>query len=199
MRFSISSVILHLAGWKMTGNLPVNTKKCIVVMAPHTSNWDFILGWLGYNKLGLRSKYLIKKEAFFFPLGILVRKLGGIPVDRGRSNNIILTVSEMFYDMDNLILTVTPEGTRSLNHNWKKGFYTIAVHAKVPLVLGYLDYEKKQGGLGPMLYVSGDFEKDMQIIESFYADKTARFPEKFNLSAVNRQKNDVKSIKDDDL
>lgn len=157
-------------------------------MAPHTSNWDFILGWLGYNILGLKSKYLIKKEAFFFPLGILVRKLGGIPVDRGKSNNIILTISEMFLEKENLILTVTPEGTRSLNHTWKKGFYTIALHAKVPLVLGFLDYKKKLGGLGPMFEVTGDFEKDMKFIESFYHDKVARYPEKFNLSPENRQK-----------
>ncbi|MBK7173019.1 MAG: 1-acyl-sn-glycerol-3-phosphate acyltransferase [Bacteroidales bacterium] len=199
MSFSISHIILKMAGWKISGSMPSSLKKCIVVMAPHTSNWDFFIGWLGFNVLGLKSKYLIKKEAFFFPLGTIVRKIGGIPVDRGKSTNIILQITELFKERNELILTVTPEGTRSLNRNWKKGFYTIALHANVPIVLGFLDYKKKIGGLGPIIMVTGDFEKDMEMIEAFYADKTARFPENFNLSPQNFQKRIINQIKEGEI
>jgi len=181
----LAKKILQLFGWKISGNLPDGCMKCIVVMAPHTSNWDFVIGWLGYHALGLRSRYLIKKEAFFFPLGSLVRRLGGIPVDRRKGNSALLHVSEMFRTEKELILTITPEGTRALNRNWKRGFYTLAKNAGVPLVLGFLDYKRKTGGLGPMIQVSGDYSADMKIIESFYRDKSARYPANFNLSPEN--------------
>jgi len=182
MKQSLAKTILSLVGWKVEGTIPLSLKKCIVVMAPHTSNWDFVLGWLGYSKLGLKSKYLIKKEAFRFPLGALVRKLGGIPVDRKRSNHVLSEISLMIRQSDEMILTVTPEGTRSLNRHWKRGFYYLAQQANVPLALGFLDYKTKTGGIGPIVEVTGDFKKDMEIIEAFYRDKTARYPEKFNLS-----------------
>ncbi len=185
MRKIITSFIVKLIGWKVTGEVPENVKKYIVIMAPHTSNWDFFLGWLGFGSLGLKSRYLIKKEAFFFPLGPIVRWIGGIPVDRGRNNNVVLEVGELFKQNENLILTLTPEGTRSLNRNWKRGFYYMALHAKVPVMLGFLDYKEKKGGFGPLVYITGDFEKDMAVIESFYKTKTARHPENFNLSPQN--------------
>jgi 1-acyl-sn-glycerol-3-phosphate acyltransferase len=184
MNRNLAILILKLMGWRIEGSLPTSIKKVIVVMAPHTSNWDFVMGWLGYSALGLRSKYLIKKEAFFFPLGYLVKKVGGIPVNRGK-NSVVLQVSELFKHSEKLIITVTPEATRSLNLNWKKGFYFIAQQAKVPLVFGFLDYKKKTGGLGPIYYVTEDYEKDMNVIESFYKEKTAKYPEKFNLSPEN--------------
>ena len=184
----LAQKILKLFGWKMSGNLPPGCMKCIVVMAPHTSNWDFVIGWLGYHSLGLRSRYLIKKEAFIFPLGILVKWLGGIPVDRRKGNSALLHVSEMFKNEQELILTITPEGTRALNRNWKRGFYSLARNAGVPIVLGFLDYRKKVGGLGPLVYASGDYSADMKVIESFYHDKSARFPVNFNLSPESRLK-----------
>ena len=176
-----------MIGWRVEGTLPDSLKKVIVIMAPHTSNWDFVLGWLGFGALGLKSKYLIKKEAFFFPIGYLVRKVGGIPVDRGH-NNVVLQIGELFKHSKELIITITPEATRSLNLKWKKGFYHIAQHAKVPVVFGFLDYKEKSGGLGPVYVITGDFEKDMEVIENFYKDKTARFPQNFNLSPENLRK-----------
>ena len=125
MNKSLAQFILKILGWKIEGAVPLSIRKVIVTMAPHTSNWDFIMGWLGYSALGLKSKYLIKKEIFFFPLGPLIKLVGGIPVDRGKSRSV-MQVGELFRKNEYLILTVTPEGTRSLNHHWKKGFYFIA-------------------------------------------------------------------------
>ncbi len=188
MRKKFGRFVLNLFGWKTTGNLPPDIKKCVVIVAPHTSNWDFFVGFFGYMTIGVRAKYLIKKEAFFFPLGLIVKALGGIPVDRSRSSNIVHQVGEMFSHQDELVITITPEGTRSLVLHWKRGFYYIAEHAKVPIMLGILDYSKKVVGIGPAFYPTGNYEKDIKEIEAFYMDAIARHPEKFNLSPQNRPK-----------
>lgn len=180
--------VLNLFGWKTTGTIPPEIKKCIVIVAPHTSNWDFFVGFFGYMTIGIKAKYLIKKEAFVFPLGPIVKALGGIPVDRSRSSNVVQQVGDMFKNEKELVITITPEGTRSLVNNWKRGFYYIAEHAKVPVVLGILDYRKKIVGIGPVLYPTGNYEKDIREIEAFYMNATARHPEKFNLSSQNRNK-----------
>jgi 1-acyl-sn-glycerol-3-phosphate acyltransferase len=180
--------VLNLFGWKTTGDIPPEIKKCIVIVAPHTSNWDFFVGFFGYMTIGIKAKYLIKKEAFFFPLGPIVKVLGGIPVDRSKSTNIVQQVGEMFRNEKELLITITPEGTRSLVNNWKKGFYYIAEHANVPIVLGILDYGKKLVGIGPVFHLSGNYEKDLREIEAFYMNSVARHPEKFNLSPQNRKK-----------
>lgn len=158
------------------------------MMAPHTSNWDFLYGWLGYMSIGVDAKYLIKKEAFAFPLGGILKALGGLPVDRQASTNIVHQVGEMFKESDNLFITITPEGTRSLRDTWKRGFYHIAELARVPVAFGFLDYKNKVGGIGGMLFPTGNYDEDLKIIESFYEDKVARFPEKFNLSPQYRKK-----------
>jgi 1-acyl-sn-glycerol-3-phosphate acyltransferase len=113
--------------------------------------------------------------------------VGGIPVDRKASTNIVIQVGEMFKKTDSLYITITPEGTRSLNRNWKRGFYYIAEHAKVPVAFGFLDYAKKIGGIGGMIYPTGNYEDDLKKIEAFYSDKGAMYPENFNLSPVNRK------------
>jgi 1-acyl-sn-glycerol-3-phosphate acyltransferase len=187
MNKSISRFIMKAIGWKVVNNLPPDVKKCVVMMAPHTSNWDFFIGWLGYSTLGIHSKYLVKKEAFVFPLGSILKAMGGIPVNRKSSTNIVLQVGEMFGKTDNLIITITPEGTRSLTRNWKRGYYYIAEHAGVPIALGFLDYKNKIGGMGKVIYPSGNYEADLKEIESFYADKQARHPEKFSLSPQYRK------------
>lgn len=185
MKKIFARFIIKLIGWKVVMDIPPDIKKMVVMMAPHTSNWDFLLGWLGYKSIGVDSKYLIKKEAFFFPLGIILRYLGAIPVDRKASTNIVIQVGEMFLKTDYLYITITPEGTRSLRPTWKRGFYYIAEHAKVPVGFGFLDYKRKIGGIGGILVPSGDYDADLKIIEAFYSDKHARYPEKFNLSPQN--------------
>lgn len=150
-------------------------------MAPHTSNWDFVVGRLAFASQGVRVHLMIKKESFFFPLGMVLRALGGIPVDRRQSQNTVKTITKHFEESDRFFLIITPEGTRKRVERWKKGFYFIAQTAEVPIALGYLDYGKKEGGIGPIIYTSGDFDKDLARIQDFYRDKQPCHPGKFNL------------------
>ena len=179
----ISQLILRVFGWKTIYNAPADLKKFVVAVAPHTSNWDFVMGWLGYASFGLKAKFLIKKESFFFPLGILLKKLGAIPVDRSRSSNIVRQVVRIFNESDNLIVTITPEGTRKLVKRWKKGFYYIAHEANVPIALAALDYKNKVVGIGKVFYPTGNYEEDLKDIEAFYRGRShGRHPENFNLT-----------------
>ena len=187
MKKQFARFILKLFGWKVQNNIPPGTKKFVTMMAPHTSNWDFLVGWFGYMSIGINSKYLIKKEAFVFPLGTILTAMGALPVDRRASTNIVHQVGEMFKKSDSLVITIAPEGTRSINRNWKRGFYYIAENANVPIAFGFLDYKTKTGGVGAMLTPTGDYEADLEVIEDFYSQKTAKFPEKFNLSPQNRK------------
>jgi 1-acyl-sn-glycerol-3-phosphate acyltransferase len=188
MKQKFARFILKIFGWKVVVKLPPGSTKMVVMMAPHTSNWDFLIGFLGYMSIGVDSKYLVKKEAFVFPLGGILKAVGGIPVDRKASTNIVLQVGEMFKKQDSLYITITPEGTRSLNRNWKRGFYYIAANAHVPIAFGFLDYKNKIGGIGGWLNPTGDYDTDLKKIEEFYSEKSAKYPEKFNLSIQNQTK-----------
>ena len=113
--------LFKVFGWKIDEHSPKGINKCVIVMGPHTSNWDFVLGKMAFISYGINAKFLIKKESFIFPFGFILRKMGGIPVDRKRKNNISLQAKELFSELDELFLVFTPEGTRSYNPNWKKG------------------------------------------------------------------------------
>ncbi len=182
MKSRIAKFILHSLGWRIDSTMPENIKKAVVIMAPHTSYYDFLYGRLAFAAYKVKGKYMIKREVFKFPFGPFVKAMGGIPVDRSNSRNAIKSVKEAFEKREELFLVVTPEGTRKKVNKWKRGFYFIAQSAKVPVILGYLDYKTKRGGIGPVIYPSGDFEADFKIIEDFYRGKTAKHPEKFNLS-----------------
>ncbi len=183
MMNQIARFILRLMGWNIYTRVPLDIKKAVIIMAPHTSNWDFIIGRLGFYLHNIKPRIMIKKEAFRPPLGILLRCMGGIPVDRGQSKNMVKKITREFETSDEFYLLITPEGTRRRVERWKKGFYFIALHAKVPIFLGFLDYRRKEGGIGMMLHPSGDFEADFRVIEDFYRDKQARHPDKFSLSS----------------
>lgn len=178
----ISKFIINITGWKIVGGIPPKVSKCIVVMAPHTSMWDFIWGRLAFWALGVNAKFLMKKEMFKPVLRPFLLGMGAIPVDRSKSSNTVDAIADLFNQYDKLYITVTPEATRKLNLEWKKGFYYIALQAKVPIALGYLDYEKKEGGIGKLFIPSGDFEKDFKTVEDFYRGHKAKHPERFNLS-----------------
>jgi 1-acyl-sn-glycerol-3-phosphate acyltransferase len=180
-----ANTVLRLFGWNTTGAIPEGINKAVMIVAPHTSYWDFVIGRLTFWGSKVKIRILIKKEVFVFPLGILLKKLGGLPVDRGRKNNMIDEVVRLFDEAESLVVVITPEGTRRLVRQWKKGFYMIALAARVPIALGYIDYATKTGGVGPLLYPTGDYEKDMEFINAFYLDKTGKHPEKFNLSEIN--------------
>jgi len=182
----LSKWILKVLGWKtiLTVEEP---KKSIICVAPHTSNWDFLIGELYYTALGRKSSFLMKKSWFFFPIGNLLRGLGGIPVDRSKSTSVTDQMAEEFNKRDTLQLAITPEGTRSLVQKWKMGFYHIAVKANVPIQLAYFDYGKKEMGITEIIYPSGNEKADLAKIYDYYKNVEARFPEKFNLSEINRK------------
>ncbi|MFO8053928.1 MAG: 1-acyl-sn-glycerol-3-phosphate acyltransferase [Bacteroidales bacterium] len=182
----LSRVILWLMGWKIASRFRSDMRRCVVVMAPHTSNWDFIIGRLVFNVMEVDVHFLIKKEAFRFPLGYFLRRWGGIPVDRGKSGNMVEQVAKYFENRDEMVLVITPEGTRSAVKSLKKGFYYIASKAEVPIVLGFLDYKKKEAGLGPVISPGTEYSGVSRLMENFYRDKTAKHPRNFNLSAIRR-------------
>lgn len=175
-----SRLILRLMGWKITSVIPHGTKKCVIAVAPHTSYWDFVIGRLAYWLLGVKASFLIKKEVFRFPFKRMLLHMGGIPVDRGRSGNMVDTVVEKFRNSDSLFIVITPEGTRKPVKHWKKGFYYIASQAQVPIALGYLDYAKKEGGVGKVIIPNGDIDAQMKEIKEFYREMTPKHPEKFD-------------------
>ncbi|RLD39187.1 MAG: acyltransferase [Bacteroidetes bacterium] len=177
----LSKLILKLIGWKVDGNFPEG-KKYVVVAAPHTSTWDFIIGRLYYSSIGRSVKFMIKGSYFFFPLGVLLRVLGAIPVHKNLKVKLTDQVIEEFKKRDELLLTIAPEGTRSLTKRWRKGFYSMAMGANVPIVLGYINFESKTVGAGEVFYPTGNWDSDIKVIMSFYKDKVARHPEKFYLS-----------------
>lgn len=184
---SISQFILKLSGWSVRVEPHQIYQRCVLIMAPHTSNWDFVFGRLALWAFGLKASFLIKKEAFFFPFGPLLSIMGGLPVDRAQSKKVVWQIAMLLSKSKEMVLVITPEGTRSLRREWKKGFYYISSMAEVPIALAYLDYEKKEAGIGGILYPSEDYKRDMAKIYDFYKDFTAKHPEKFNLSPMYRK------------
>jgi 1-acyl-sn-glycerol-3-phosphate acyltransferase len=164
-------------GWKIDPNPPQNITKCVVAVGPHTSNWDFILGRLAFFQYGVQGKFLIKKELFFFPLGIILKALGGIPVDRKKNLNMTDFSVKLFEKSESLYLVFTPEGTRKYNPNWKKGFYYIAMKAQVPIYIAYVDFATKTGGFHSVFHPSGNIEEDILEIKKILSQFKGRVPE----------------------
>lgn len=174
--------LLHLLGWKVEGGKPLGANKMIIVEAPHTSNWDYFYGMMCIYSVGIKVNVVIKKELFFWPLGPILKLLGGIPIDRSKSSSKVDSLAALFKEREVLRLAITPEGTRSLSKQWKKGFYYVALKANVPIFLTALDYKTKTGVLGGFIYPTGNYEEDLKKIEDFYRGMGAKYPEKFNLS-----------------
>lgn len=156
-------------------------EKYIIALAPHTSNWDFVIGMLYCRAKGFRCNFLMKKEWFFWPLGILMHRLGGIPVFRNKQMGMTDIVAEQAMKMKSFRLCITPEGTRKPVTEWKKGFYYIALKANLPILLYALDYRTKTITCTRTFYPTGDAEKDILEIKNYYKDFTGRHPEKFRL------------------
>lgn len=170
--------VLRFLGWEIIENPPLGIDKAVVVMAPHTSNWDFVIGRLAFYLMRIKGRFLIKKELFFFPLNIILRALGALPVDRSHSNNMISTAVELFNIHEHLYLVFTPEGTRSASAKWKKGFFYIAQAAKVPIVLAYIDYPNKKGGFHSVFHSTGDANADIQGIKKELVQYKGKHAEK---------------------
>ncbi len=171
----VAQAILRLLGWKVEARLP-KTRKFVLVGAPHTSNWDFIMMLLIMNALGLQLNWVGKDSLFIGSFGSLMRRLGGIPVDRSARNGFVDQMVAEFERREAMILVIAPEGTRGKSKYWKTGFYYIAQGAKVPIALGYVDYALKTGGIGASLQPSGDIQADMLPIARFYAGITGKHP-----------------------
>jgi len=163
-----SSFLLKLLGWNITNDISSEIKKAVIIVVPHTSFWDTPLGKIGFWHLGVDSKILIKKEAFIWPFRTLLQMLGGVPVNRNKSTRLTDVVTKMYNANDSLFITIAPEGTRAKVSEWRRGFYYIALAANVPIILGTLDYENKEGGMKKLFYPTGNFELDIIEIQSFY-------------------------------
>lgn len=165
----ISLLSLKLAGWKIEGKLPANAQKSVLIAAPHTSNWDLPMTLMVAFALDLQPRWMGKASIFRAPFGGLMRWLGGIPVDRSKSTNLVESSAQAIRDSKHPIqLIVPPEGTRSKTIYWKTGFYHIAQGAQVPIVMAFMDYANKRSGLGPLFVPTGDIDADMAAIKAFY-------------------------------
>ena len=177
---NFSKWLLKMAGWKAVIEVDEPVKSVICV-APHTSNWDFIIGKLFYWSLNRKSAFLMKKSWFFFPLGIVFRNMGGIPVDRSKRTSVTDQVAAEFAKHNRFHVGITPEGTRGAVKKWKMGFYHIALKANVPIQLAYIDYLNKEMGIKEIFYPTGDEVADLEKIQTFYKNSNARHPERFHL------------------
>ncbi|HLP51556.1 MAG TPA: lysophospholipid acyltransferase family protein [Chitinophagales bacterium] len=173
----LARFIFWLTGWRTAGQVP-QLKKFVAILAPHTSGWDVFYGFLAKYIFGIHFAFYGKKEIFDAPYGFIFKALGGIPVDRSKHSNLVEQAVATFNERDEFILALSPEGTRKYVEKWKTGFYYIALQAKVPIVLTYLDFEHKVAGIGPTFYPTGDIDKDIEEIKNFYRPIKGRHPEK---------------------
>lgn len=179
---------MWLLRWKVDPVVPPESERCVMIAAPHTSNWDFFLVVLSFWVLGIPMKVAIKDDWTKFPFGWFVKPLGGLGIDRRpkkmQKNNSsqVDQMARFFETNERIALVIAPEGTRRKREQWKMGFYYVAKQANVPITFGYLDYSKKIAGVGPKaLYISDDMDKDISTIMSFYKDIKGRVPDQFSL------------------
>jgi 1-acyl-sn-glycerol-3-phosphate acyltransferase len=164
-------------GWTATGDIPY-PRKFVIIAAPHTSNWDFVY-YIGLTQtLGIMPHFMAKTALFRWPMRNFMLDMGGVPIDRKKGGNYVQAMIDEFASRDEFMLTIAPEGTRGSVKQWKTGFYHIALGAKVPMVVGMMDYGRKTGGLGPAIWPTGDYEADMAKVAEIYASVTPKHPEK---------------------
>ena len=171
-------MLLRAFRWRVTGQVH-NAPKFVVVLAPHTSLWDFFIAHASRLTVGFQSSWMIAASHAKGPVGGIMRRLGGIPIHRSTSHNVVSQMVEIFNASDRLLLTITPEGTRRKVDKWKTGFWHIAAQAGVPVQLVSFDYEKRVTEFGPVIELSDDIEADMERIQNYYKGVRAKHPEKF--------------------
>lgn len=170
--------MLGLFGWRIEGTFP-DVPKFVLVVAPHTSNWDFAVGLMAKFALRLEVRYMAKRSLFWFPLGAFLRAMGGIAVDRSAASDVAATSEREFARREKLVLVITPEGTRSRVDRWKSGFYRIAMAAKVPVVLAVFDYSARVVRIGPAFQATGDYEADLAAMQAHVKASMAKHPENY--------------------
>ena len=178
-----SLIFFRLTGWKEEGQRPDITRY-VIIAAPHTSNWDFVYTMCLAFILRIKPLIMMKGTWFRWPLGFFFRWLGALPIDRAKSNNVVAQSIEAFHANPHMVMLVPPSGSRKQVMYWKTGFYYIASGAQVPIVLGYLDYRRKAGGIGPIVHPTGNIEADMKTIRNFYVDIPGKFPDKARTSMM---------------
>jgi len=172
----LALLLLHLLGWELIGQRPSH-KKYVMVGAPHTSNWDFLYFYLGALAFRIPISFMIKDSVFKkWPLGPILLKMGGIPIDRSRKNNLVAQMVRAFDQREELALLIPPSGTRHRTDYWKSGFYYIALGAQVPLVLAIMDFGRREVGVKRVFTPTGDIKNDMAVIRSVYDPVVAKFP-----------------------
>ena len=176
-------VFLKILGWRVEGKIP-DIKKFVIIAAPHTSNWDFPITLAVAFVLRMKIYWMGKAAMFRWPFAATLCWLGGIPIDRSQSHNVVEQSIQAFQKLERLIMVVPPEGTRKKVSYLKTGFYHIASGANVPIVLGFLDYKRKAGGIGPTFYPTGRLEEDLQRIQAFYATITGKRHTEFGNAAL---------------
>jgi 1-acyl-sn-glycerol-3-phosphate acyltransferase len=173
----INGRLWKLWGWKLVGNSP-DLKKFLIIVAPHTSNWDFFVGYLSQAYLDFSPNFLAKKELFSIPLvGWFLKRIGGYPVHRSKKTNMVDQVVELYRTEDEFVMTVTPEGTRSYAPEWKTGFYRIAEKANVPIVKVAFDYATKTMSIADPVYTRGEMEKEIEELKEYYRQFKGKHPE----------------------
>jgi len=175
--------LFRLCGWREVVNQQ-RPPKCVICVAPHTSNWDFIIGKAYYCSKGLQSNFLMKREWFVGPLGKLLRHTGGIPVERSHHTSLTDQLATWARQAPTFSLAVTPEGTRSLVKQWKRGFYFIALKANLPILLYGIDYKQRVIQCTKTIYPSGNVEEDMREIMEYYRNFHGKHPEKFSVEEI---------------
>ena len=181
LKKQIGKLGLRLGGWTTVNEAPSDLGNAVCIVAPHTAIEDFFVGLGFYWSYGIKFKVMMKQEFFKPVLGWILKKMGGIPVNRGHQNHLVEQMIEMFSQNEDTHLVICPEGTRKAVKHWKKGFYVIAEGAKLPIVLGFIDYKKKRCGIEKYFYPTGDYDKDLAMIWDYYKDIKAKHPEGFNL------------------
>ncbi len=179
----LSRFVFRITGWSLNNNWPQGVKKAVLIAIPHTSNWDILYARAAFFLMDIPVRFTIKKEVMIGPLGWILSGLGAIPIDRkripgGRKQTYTEAMTQMLKDSDELVVMVTPEGTRGAVKKWKTGFYHTALGANVPVVIGYLDYKKKEAGIGPTIYPDGNMDAQIEEMKAFGRTVTGKHPEK---------------------
>jgi len=178
MKKALARWLLRISGWQTVGTRPTSNHY-VLIAAPHTSNWDFPLMLIFAAAFDINVTWMAKHSLFYPPMGWIMRALGGMPITRHRNQNVVAAMVAAFDTAPHLVLVVPTEGTREKSEYWKSGFYHIARQAGVPIVPSFLDFDRKCGGFGPALAISGDVRSDMQYFRDFYRGMMGKFPDQF--------------------
>lgn len=170
--------MLTLAGWRIEGNFP-DSPKMMLIVAPHTSNWDFLVGLMAKFALRLECRFMAKESLFWWPLGAFLRRMGGLAIDRAAAEDVVMGSVRAYRERERLVLVITPEGTRSRVERWKSGFHRIARGAGVPVVLAVFDYAAKVVRLGPAFDATEDYDGDLAAMQSHITGAMAKHRERY--------------------